>query len=423
MFNLGVTLAGLVACAGAHSAPASSEAIPLATPAGVTIQQLAAEKSMRRAEAVHVYADANGMTLYTSSADKKGKSKCEAECAKVWIPAKAATEPPSSDWSVIRRRDGTKQWALFGQPLYTYAKESEIGKATGKSAENAGWEPAVYQTAKLVLPPDINVREVPDLFGQTFVNFEGRTLYFFKGPDPQEDYGVCKAAQHDCVGQWTPLAAPAFADRVGDFSVLRRRDGTPQWTYKGRGLYTFSRDVVPDIAQGKDVDPLFEPAMVRRTFVPKEVQLRDFRGITPVLTTAQGMTLYRRLPGTLSSGTYFLRGGRPYAPSYGYAVGLKGCEGACEKDWTPLTASSDAQSTGYWYVIARPDGTKVWAYKGFVLYTYAQDKAPGDYTGDAQWELVVSENPNVEAKLVADSDLNGDAKASGVMSWMRAHTF
>ena len=41
----------------------------------------------------------------------------------------------------------------------------------------------------------------------------------------------------------------------------------------------------------------------------------------------------------------------------------------------------------------REDGTRQWAYKGFAMYTYVGDKAPGDKTGHEIYELRVSENP------------------------------
>jgi predicted lipoprotein with Yx(FWY)xxD motif len=349
------------------------------------------------------------------------------ECAQLWIAAKATTKAPSSDWSIIRRSDGSKQWALLGQPLYTYAKESKIGEAGGATEEHGGWRPARYAMAKMELPPGLAVREVPDLFGQVLVNWEGRTLYLFKESNPEKDYSACHSGKEDCGVHWTPVAAPALAERVGDFTVLRRRDGTAQWAYKGRGLYSYDRDAVPGIAEGREAEPLFQPAMIRRTFAPNEVQLREFPGITAILTTTQGMTLYRRLPGEFSLGTQYLFGGaRPYDPAYGYRLGLKGCDSTCGKDWTPLRASARAQSTGYWYLVKRADGSSVWAYKGFVLYTYSKDQVPGDYMGDRQSELLVSEDPRVETKIPVDPGPNDDdvnAPSSGVMSWMRAQTF
>ena len=39
---------------------------------------------------------------------------------------------------------------------------------------------------------------------------------------------------------------------------------------------------------------------------------------------------------------------------------------------------------GEWTVVDRTDGTKMWAYEGHPLYTYVEDKAPGEVTGDGK---------------------------------------
>lgn len=401
---------------------ADDEVVPLDTPSGITIQQLAGGEMSRRALGTTVYADANGRTLYTSSADEMGKSNCKGECAKLWIPAAAATKTPSSDWSVIRRSDGIKQWALFGQPLYTYAKDSKIGEATGATDENRNWEVAEYRLLDMPRPKQVAVRAVPDAFGQVLVNWEGRTLYVFLGGDPEQDATACSGGKEDCRLHWTPLAAPVLADRIGEFSVLRRRDGIAQWAYKGRGLYLYDRDVVPELAEGRSVDPLFRIAMIRRTFVPSEVSVRAFPAISAILTTSQGMSLYRRVPGSLQSGTYYLLGSNSYSPSYGYALGLSGCTSLCEKDWTPLKASSDAQSTGYWYVVESSNGSRVWAYRGSVLYSYLRDSVPGQYVGDGQYDVLFSRDPNVEA-MVPGTSRRGKPPTNGVLTWVRAQSW
>ena len=57
------------------------------------------------------------------------------------------------------------------------------------------------------------------------------------------------------------------------------------------------------------------------------------------------------------------------------------CNGACAKAWPPLPARSE-HNHGSWAMMMRSDGTKQWAYRGKPVYTFAQDKAPGDAKGD-----------------------------------------
>jgi len=80
-----------------------------------------------------------------------------------------------------------------------------------------------------------------------------------------------------------------------------------------------------------------------------------------VLTDGKGMTLY----------TFDKDAG-----------GKSACSGACATNWPPLMASGDAKGASGYTVLTRDDGGKQWAYKGKPLYTWKNDKKPGDITGD-----------------------------------------
>jgi predicted lipoprotein with Yx(FWY)xxD motif len=58
------------------------------------------------------------------------------------------------------------------------------------------------------------------------------------------------------------------------------------------------------------------------------------------------------------------------------------CNGPCAANWPPLMASAGDTATGDYSVITRDDGGKQWAFKGKPLYQWAQDKKPGERTGD-----------------------------------------
>ena len=81
-----------------------------------------------------------------------------------------------------------------------------------------------------------------------------------------------------------------------------------------------------------------------------------------VLADAKGMTLY----------TYDNDKGD----------GKSVCNGQCAQYWPPLAAAADAKPVGAWTVVTRDDGSKQWAYKSKPLYTFVQDKQPGDTTGN-----------------------------------------
>ena len=84
-----------------------------------------------------VLADPQGMTLYTFDKDAEGQSNCYGECAEYWPPAKAAAaDKPVGDLTIIKRTDGTLQWADDGKPLYTFVNDKKPGDATSDNKNN-----------------------------------------------------------------------------------------------------------------------------------------------------------------------------------------------------------------------------------------------------------------------------------------------
>jgi predicted lipoprotein with Yx(FWY)xxD motif len=77
------------------------------------------------------------MTLYTFDKDGKGKSNCNGECAEYWPPAAAmASDKPVGDLTIIKRDDGSLQWADGGKPLYTFKSDMKPGDTTGDKKNN-----------------------------------------------------------------------------------------------------------------------------------------------------------------------------------------------------------------------------------------------------------------------------------------------
>lgn len=79
------------------------------------------------------------------------------------------------------------------------------------------------------------------------------------------------------------------------------------------------------------------------------------------------------------------------------AVGKSNCNGPCATNWPPLAASADADEGDDWTTIQRDDGSWQWAYYGRPLYTFVQDKQPGDMLGNGKlgvWHVV---KPEVES--------------------------
>ena len=88
-------------------------------------------KSMNTAKG-EVLTDAKGMTLYTFDKDAGGTSACYDTCATKWPPlAAAAGAAAEGKYTLIDRKDGSKQWAYDGHPLYLWQKDKKPGDMTG----------------------------------------------------------------------------------------------------------------------------------------------------------------------------------------------------------------------------------------------------------------------------------------------------
>jgi predicted lipoprotein with Yx(FWY)xxD motif len=87
-----------------------------------------------------VLAGENDMTLYTFRKDAKGVSNCEDKCAANWPPLMAAADAKDEGaYSVVTRKDGSKQWAKDGMPLYFWIKDTKAGDVTGDGV-NGVWD-------------------------------------------------------------------------------------------------------------------------------------------------------------------------------------------------------------------------------------------------------------------------------------------
>ena len=80
--------------------------------------------------------------------------------------------------------------------------------------------------------------------GKALVDAKGMTLYSF-----DKDADGKSACNGPCAANWpafkaTDAAAPA------SWSAITREDGTKQWAYKGKPLYTFAKDTGPADVKG-----------------------------------------------------------------------------------------------------------------------------------------------------------------------------
>ncbi len=439
-----VTAVALMTMAIGYGAMSAQRAVldpdfaPLATPEGITMQplglaagyRLSKEASTKLPRVDIAFGTAAGMTMYTYDNDPPGKPTCVGECSKLWPPASApGNAKPVTHWSVITREDGKRQWAYKNKPLYTYVPDRDIGSVAGSSQARyrsgapgigprgrgsasiskdkpvpKGWHVAMmYPVNDALLPGGFAIREVEDAMALALIDeVSGKTLYAFAG-NPSQAKEACSTLA--CRELWQPYEAPRMGFAVGDFGIGTRDDGITQWTYKGRALFTYSGDLTFGYANGLNVDPKWQVAAVVRYFLPAEVTLQNNPKLGRLLATAEGKTLYRRNSYIYQSGGgHSLRRGDPIRPAIGRDLGTNPrCRKDCEM-WQPFLAPPSAQPSGDWSVFTRPDGSKQWAHRGYALWSYAGDQAPGDVNGNDIYDIHVNHDDKTVLEMGTPTD-------------------
>ncbi len=80
--------------------------------------------------------------------------------------------------------------------------------------------------------------------GKALVDAKGMTLYTF-----DKDAGGKSACNGPCATNWPPFAA-AGTSAPANWTIVARDDGSKQWAYMGKPLYTWSKDSKPGDTTG-----------------------------------------------------------------------------------------------------------------------------------------------------------------------------
>ena len=214
--------------------------------------------------------------------------------------------------------------------------------------------------AQETLPREIGVRDMGA--GRLFVNQDGLTLYTFKQDREQPGTSVCV---DECAKMWPPVAAPADATPLGDWTTVQRPDESLQWAYKGQPVYIYVKDTHPGAIVGEKAsgfwDVLYEPMDM-----PPDIVL-EASVLGQILTDLDGHTIYTQAGGA--------------------------CDATCMKPWRPVEAPWLAGPIGEkWTITRHSDGLAQWVFEDKPLYTYTGDFRPGDVHGqdaEGEWDVVV----------------------------------
>ncbi|MEO1037828.1 MAG: hypothetical protein AAFX44_19955 [Pseudomonadota bacterium] len=220
-------------------------------------------------ERIFERAELTGFSLYVfdndvvdADGDGAGDSDCNGGCAVTWPPVFAdAGATPTGPFSLVTRDDGSRQWAIDGEPLYFFANDLQPGDTNGDeiggvwhlarvapvqvvSDQTAG---SIFEARGLIYDVDAEGNQASSLTDKT-----GFTLYRFEDDrtDTEGDGAGDSDCNAGCAVTWPPLYA--FGDEVGsgDFTIIDRQDGSRQWAYKGDPLYFFSGDPSPEDVNG-----------------------------------------------------------------------------------------------------------------------------------------------------------------------------
>jgi predicted lipoprotein with Yx(FWY)xxD motif len=82
--------------------------------------------------------------------------------------------------------------------------------------------------------------------GGAMADAAGKPLYVWDN-DTMKGMSHCNG---DCAAMWPPLLAKPGSKPSGDWGVITREDGSLQWTYKDKPLYTFAEDKPGQPAKG-----------------------------------------------------------------------------------------------------------------------------------------------------------------------------
>lgn len=335
-------------------------------------------------------------------------------CTDLWPPVLAENDAePVGNWTIVARKDGTRQWAYEEQPLYTSVSDREPGDVFGGTTRRYGGDsPAIRVPVgpPSMVPPGFAVKTTSN--GRLLTTDKNDSIYAF-------DRDAAKRSQcyGPCTRTWRPVLAPELAIAQGEWSFLERSPGVQQWVYRGKPLYTYALDEHSWSLEGSDV-PGWDNVYTQlappfpESFTVQKTLAGD------VLADARGMTIYTYICGDDSTDQLSCE-----HPDDTQVYRLAMCGGGdpdrCLEHWPYVRADKGAVSVSRsWHVMSidpktghraapeQEDALRVWAYRDRPVYTYGGDTKPGDVTGAGTGEWRGQRN-GLKAFWLRDDFMNG----------------
>ena len=111
---------------------------------------------------------------------------------------------------------------------------------------------AVLLAACATSPPDPT-----KAVGGVLVNPAGMTLYTFDRDVGGSGKSVCNGP---CATNWPPYLVTGAGTSSAAYQVITRDDGSKQWAYQGKPLYTWIKDAKPGDKTGDGVNNVWKVA-------------------------------------------------------------------------------------------------------------------------------------------------------------------
>ena len=378
-----------------------------------------------------VFADANGRTLYQwpsrrmrngYTGEAKGTPGCSHEkmtenaglmspyppglvlpdldtrpsCAEAWPPVLAAADAkPVGAWSIVERKDGTKQWQYNEHPLYTSFFDAKPGDVLGgttrteRVAGNFAWRTPIQPSPNV--PPGFIVESSAN--GRMLLTTGRMSIYAY-----DKDSAKASACTGQCEVMFPPMLAPASAKPIGEWSTIERAPGVKQWAFRGMPLYRYAPDIERMSAIGSDVPGWSNVYTQRVPAPPASFKLVETDAGT-VIADPQGRTIYTYV--CADDATDQLLCDHPTTTqAYRLAMCGGGDPAECVKQFPPVLAPVGARSgsnawgtmhldakTGREAAANDKNALHVWTYRDRPIYTYLGDEFVGDTDGDSRGEF------------------------------------
>ena len=111
---------------------------------------------------------------------------------------------------------------------------------------------AVLLAACATTPPDPS-----KTVDGVLVNPTGMTLYTFDRDVGGSGKSMCNGP---CAATWPPFLATGSGASSAAYQVITRDDGSKQWAYQGKPLYTWAKDTKPGDKTGDGVNNAWKVA-------------------------------------------------------------------------------------------------------------------------------------------------------------------